>query len=126
MGRVRLLNSRATSELRLAPEEHQEAGGPALLHDAQGYVTRNGQGRPVLQYQTSPDPLVDPDNAQVCRGIVGDGQSRLRANSLTKEYTYVSIELGELDIPTATPDSYMKTYWKHHCTIAYLAATDRR
>ena len=54
------------------------------------------------------------------------GKPRLRANSLIQEFTYVSIELGELYMPTATPDSYMKTYWEHRCTIAHLAATDRR
>ena len=126
MERVRLLNSRPHSELRVAPNEHQEAGAPALMHDAQGYVARDGQGRPVLDYQPAGDKIVEPINARACRGIVGDGQKHLRTATLRTEYTYVSLEMGYLHIPTATSDSYMKTYWRHHCTIAYLAATDRR
>ena len=41
--RVRLLNSKRTSELRFAPPDHREAGGHALVHDSQGYVAREGR-----------------------------------------------------------------------------------
>ena len=36
------------------------------------------------------------------------------------------MELGFLIMPTATPDGYMRTYWRHRVALAYLAATDKR
>ena len=36
------------------------------------------------------------------------------------------MELGELVVCTQTEDGYMKTYWPHHVTLAYLAATEAR
>ena len=41
-------------------------------------------------------------------------------------YTYISLELGHLIVCTTTSDGYMRTYWRHHVTLANLAATDQR
>ena len=53
-------------------------------------------------------------------------QNKLRANVLTMRYTYVSLEIRHVIVCTSTPDGHVRTYWKHHITLAYLAATDRR
>ena len=126
MERVRLLNSRPRSELRVAPDEHRRAGAPVLLHDSQGHVTQQGQGKPMLDYAPLDDAIAEPNDARARRGIVGDGQKHVRTVTVSSECTSVSLELGYLSMPAGTPDGSVKTYWRHRVTLAYPAATDRR
>ena len=50
----------------------------------------------------------------------------LNPKTLQTKYTYISLELGSLVLCTQTQGSYMETYWPHHVTLAYLAATEPR
>ena len=123
MERVRVLIDRQVSLPRVATAENQSPNFPLLIRDARGYVDKTGKGKDFFIYNPNADKIVEPTYAHPCRGIVNITQNKLRANTLTTHYTYVSLEMGHMIVCTSTPDGYMRTYWKHRSTLAYLATT---
>ena len=79
-----------------------------------------------MDYYMNTDTMVETIHARQFRGPVSHAQMNLNPTILQTKYTYVSLELGPLVLCTDTQDGYMQTYWPHHVTLAYLAATEGR
>ena len=72
MERVRTLSDRPHIELRAAPDQHQQAGAPMLLHDSQGYTTPQRHGKNTFDYTPLQDTIVEPSGVRAWRGMVGN------------------------------------------------------
>ena len=122
--RVRILDELPGPQLPHAPRAYQIKGEPVLIQSITGYTDKNGESLVSIPYYPNKDSRVETKHASEFRAVVDKDQLRLTTQTFQQQYTYISLELGTLVLPTQTDDSYQKTYWRHHITLAYLAATD--
>ena len=83
--------------------------------------------RITIDYVPQNRPHTEPRGAEpATAGITNADQGGLSPENLTKEYTYIGLNMGKIFIATSTPGKYMRTFYEHHITVAYLAATNEQ
>ena len=88
-----------------------------------GYKDKRGNFLDSVPYYPNMDTRVETMHARPFRAVVTQDQINL-SPATYQRYTYISLELGHLVVCTQTEDGYQQTYWRHHVTLAYLAATE--
>ena len=122
--RVRTLDDHPGPALPHAPQKYQTVGEPILIQSITGYTDKNGEYLHSIPYYPNIDARVETKHATQFRAVVDRDQLHLTTQTFQQKYTYISLELGYLVVPTQTDDGYHKTYWRHHITLAYLPAID--
>ena len=122
--RVRTLDDHPGVPLVHAPQRYQIEGQPILIQSITGYTDKKGDPLLSIPYYPNKDARVETKHAREFRAVVGKDQLHLPTQTYQQKYTYISLELGNLVVCTQTDDGYHQAYWRHHVTLAYLAATD--
>ena len=125
MQRVATLNTAPFRKVEFAPQKYQKDDEPPLLHNPAGYSTE-GRPKDYLTYTPQSDHRVEPTSCIKSRAVVESKQGIQADKDLAVFYTYVALDCGYLLVPCATKGGFVKTRYRHHVTIAYLAATSVR
>ena len=123
--RVATLNTAPVKKVEFAPQKYQAADEPPLLHNPAGYSTE-GRPKEYLTYTPQTDNRIEPNSCIKSRAVVESKQGIQADKDLAVFYTYVALDCGNLLIPCFTKGGFVKTRYRHHVTIAYLAATSNR
>ena len=125
MQRVATLNSAPVKTVEYAPPKYQSDDQPPLLHNPGGYTDERG-AKDYLTYTPQSDHRIEPNSCINSRAVVESKQGIKVDKDLNLFYTYVALDCGNLLVPCATKGGFVKTRYRHHVTIAYLAATSPR
>eukprot|EP00959_Pyramimonas_sp_CCMP1952_P347959 7288606-Pyramimonas_sp.AAC.1 len=90
---------------------------PTLMPYSKGYDNKK-----ALIY-TPGYPQAEPQGAAPCIGIARPSQGVNTAETLSRNYTYVYLDLGYIYVPVVMKGGFVRTTYRHHIAIAYLAAT---